>query len=1518
MLAPVLIVVILLSILLYSNSHTVSWGYSYNQACDLTVWAGTYHDHQSTPYPPFHGAEGSLSLTLVNATTLAIIGVPIIHSFDNVTGTRPLGLVDGISQFYSGSKYGQIYPNSSSLAANEKPKTYQGANVVGVPGGFYLIKYDPASVFDDVFRPMNGIIDGIYISLNCTNPSVPYSASFAYQPVANQNSILCDLNAALFGPTGSPSGWSCTGQSPNNPVCTGSLSSWFGVTCHDGAVLGISLSSTGGSATSACTLAAGTLSSSLGQLFTLKDLAITSCSVHGIIPSAYGDLSSLTAIHFATNSMTGSIPTVLGNLQSLYYLDLYSNLFTGTIPTQLGSLLHLLSITLQKNSLSGYVSSALCSLVGLTRLDISQNRIVCYASCLSSLTLFTHDTGIGSTCAPSATPSSRPSTRPTGGPTARPSVTPTSAPTTISMETIMCEVHAALFGSGPSPANWACTGHVAGVSVCGTPGWEGVICVGGVVTSISVFGHSASGTGTLSSYLGYLSFMTSFNISNIGVHGPIPTAIGLMTSLTYFALGNNQITGSIPTTFGSLSHLRSIPTQLGSLTGLSMLNLDYNQLTGSISSSLCTMSSLSYLNIDKNKRLNCFYSCTSSITTFVYNASMYICPSQIEIAMCNLNAALFGGGAVEPTNWGCNGQKSIVDICGPPGWAGVVCVGGQVTSITLTGTGVTSTGTMSSSLGLLSSLVTLNMSGLGFAGSIPTSYGSLTSLTYIGLGGNKMTGSIPTSFGYMSYLQYLYLDGNNLAGSLSTSLGRNSLACYSSCASNITGFQSDPSVSSTCSPSTSPTSSPSKTPTYLPTKRPSKDPTLSPTRVPSLQPTTRPSRTPNSYSTIAQNSIMCDLFYALVGEGLGPTDWGCLNGNPSIPVCQGGVANWAGVTCDSTNFVTCIDVSNILVVGTIPSSLSKLMYLSCLTISNTDVHGTLPSTLGDLTTLTSIDLINNKLSGSIPTDFGKLSSLSVLDFSSNKLTGCIPTQLGSLSLTTTIDLSGNLIRCSIPSSLGDLTNLIRLDVSGNLLTGSIPSSLCADPALTYLDTSSNFIDCYYPCTSSVTQFIRDGFTLSSNVNWNCINGNPVSDVCTWAGVTCTIGVVTGISITDPGATGSLPTSLGDITSLTSLIIASTSLIGVIPTTLDKLTSLSVLDITNNGFTGSLPVLTDLILLRNLDLSGNSFSGSILSSIGTLTNLVTLNLGDNSLTGSIPTSLGDVLLLTRIDLGRNSLSGSLPTTLSKLTRLVSLSVNDNLLTGTVSSTMGDLSLLTSLNLGNNDFSGSLPPSLGKLTNLVVLLLNGNALSGAIPTSFCSMSSLTTISTSGNLLSSIPQCLLAISVNDIPTFSPTASPVGGGDGGGGGGGGGVGDGGGGGGGGTMPQITPTPLLLPDVCLTFHLMDTFGDGWGPSGRLHVMDSVGIHKTYTSLPNDKGLTIVEYCIDPITARSGRLVTVGLFGLDVPFTWEMYWSAMDNMLRIPVMGGYNTFLTFELFGWNRNFRFVLTKFHNIVTPIQE
>uniref|UniRef100_A0A7N0RFV7 non-specific serine/threonine protein kinase n=1 Tax=Kalanchoe fedtschenkoi TaxID=63787 RepID=A0A7N0RFV7_KALFE len=135
-----------------------------------------------------------------------------------------------------------------------------------------------------------------------------------------------------------------------------------------------------------------------------------------------------------------------------------------------------------------------------------------------------------------------------------------------------------------------------------------------------------------------------------------------------------------------------------------------------------------------------------------------------------------------------------------------------------------------------------------------------------------------------------------------------------------------------------------------------------------------------------------------------------------------------------------MNLSNNLLSGPLPSSLSNFTSLQILFLSGNKFSGPVPPSIGQLTELSKLDLSTNALSGEIPPEIGDCYHLTYLDMSQNNLSGAIPPQISNLRILDYLNISRNRLNQSIPGSIGTMKSLTKADFSFNDFSGDLPES----------------------------------------------------------------------------------------------------------------------------------------------------------------------------------------------------------------------------------------------------------------------------------------------------------------------------------------------------------------------------------------------------------------------------------------------------------------------------------------------
>ena len=160
----------------------------------------------------------------------------------------------------------------------------------------------------------------------------------------------------------------------------------------------------------------------------------------------------------------------------------------------------------------------------------------------------------------------------------------------------------------------------------------------------------------------------------------------------------------------------------------------------------------------------------------------------------------------------------------------------------------------------------------------------------------------------------------------------------------------------------------------------------------------------------------------------------------------------------------------------------------------------------------------------------------------------------------------------------------------------------------------------HPDLSTMVSFYNStgGPSWTNKTGWQAGAAGSDCSVCAWYGVVCDANDrVIEINLGSNNLSGTIPSSLTQLTTLQKLSVYSNNLAGPLPTFFNQFPLLSFLDLGNNDYTGSIPSTIALIPnIQVLFLDLNLLSGSLLASLGN-TEISTLWLNNNNFTGCIP-------------------------------------------------------------------------------------------------------------------------------------------------------------------------------------------------------------------------------------------------------------------------------------------------------------
>ncbi|KAF8024666.1 hypothetical protein BT93_F1750 [Corymbia citriodora subsp. variegata] len=510
-------------------------------------------------------------------------------------------------------------------------------------------------------------------------------------------------------------------------------------------------------------------------------------------------------------------------------------------------------------------------------------------------------------------------------------------------------------------------------------------------------------SGSISPYIGNLSFLRELWLGHNSFNHEIPPQINWLSRLQILQLGPNSLVGEIPENISACSKLvililqynqltGKIPTQIGSMPNLQFFILHVNNLTGSMPSSIGNLSSLEWLHLSRNNlggsippvlgdlpKLQVFYvggnKLSGPIPTGLLNLSSLtdfdvgvnqirgslpadICFSLPNLQLFTISMNLFEG-QVPPSISNCSKLEDL-QLEGNK-------LSGKVPSLEYLRElpdfyisnnqlehGKPEDLNFFCSLTNLTKLEALDISCNSFGGVLPYCIGNLSiTLASFGVGGNLLFGEIPKQIENLVNLEVLIMDGNKLSGVLPSNLG------------NL-----------------------------------------------------------RNLSVVHLNDNYL--------EG-------------TIPSSLGNLTKLTLLFLGGNNFQ-----------NQIPSELSNCQFLNLLNLSSNNLSGTISPKIMSITSLAILfDLSHNHLTGALPMEVGNLRFLTALDISDNMLGGEIPNNLGDCVALVSLRIGGNSFHGSIPQSISALRGIEELDLSHNNFSGEIPQYLEAFRSLKILNLSYN-------------------------------------------------------------------------------------------------------------------------------------------------------------------------------------------------------------------------------------------------------------------------------------------------------------------------------------------------------------------------------------------------------------------------------------------------------------------------------
>ncbi|CAN0909111.1 Probable LRR receptor-like serine/threonine-protein kinase At3g47570 [Linum grandiflorum] len=543
--------------------------------------------------------------------------------------------------------------------------------------------------------------------------------------------------------------------------------------------------------------------------------------------------------------------------------------------------------------------------------------------------------------------------------------------------------------------------------------WQGILCNNLQEQRVTQLDLKLSQlSGTISPYVGNLTFLTHLILNNNTISGEIPAGIGQLVNLQELVLVQNSLSGKIPPEISSCSNLTA-------------LRIGYNSLTGEIPTELCNLRNLKLLSIHFNNLTGNFPSCFGNVESLETisaprNAFVGTIPESLA-RLRNLKIMSFGSnrfsGVFSPLFFNSSSIQAISVI------------ENQLT------------GTIPSQFGLtLPNLVHLNLAFNNFSGRIPDSISNATNLQVFELGNNNFHGKVP-SLAKLNRLQLLGLI-NNSFGSSDGEDGNDDDLMFLRSLTNSTLLQVvNVGMNNFAGKLPHSISNYSTTFVRLSLRLMSRvTGTLPPglDRLVNLEQLDFNSNSLSGHLPIELGKIPKLMTFQVQNNNLSGT----------IPSNIGNSTKLLSVWLQGNHLE-----------GEIPSSFGDCKGMTYLNLANNNLSGTIPPEILTLPDLSfTLNLSGNSLSGQIPEEVGSLINLGRLDLSNNLLSGRIPTSLGKCVRLETLNLMGNAFQGSIPSSLRTLRGLVVMDLSRNNLSGEIPDFLQEFTSLSRLNLSYNNLE----------------------------------------------------------------------------------------------------------------------------------------------------------------------------------------------------------------------------------------------------------------------------------------------------------------------------------------------------------------------------------------------------------------------------------------------------------------------------
>ncbi|KAK9665004.1 hypothetical protein RND81_14G083600 [Saponaria officinalis] len=538
--------------------------------------------------------------------------------------------------------------------------------------------------------------------------------------------------------------------------------------------------------------------------------------------------------------------------------------------------------------------------------------------------------------------------------------------------------------------------------------WEGVTCERGN-DRVSALDLSSKGLqGTISPFIGNLTFLVGIRLFNNSLKGKIPNELGRLVRLMHLQLDNNTITGEIP-------------RNLSACTNLEYLNIARNKLEGNLPLEFKSLSKLNFLCTYRNFLDGPLFDVIANLTSlriiyFGYNAFTGTISDSIG-KMQNLNTFSIWENrlsGVVPTSLFNLSSLKVLDLS-------TNSLHGQIPP----------------DIGLkLPQISYLNLDYNYFSGSIPNSLSNLTSLQFLSLVSNNFVGSVPHHLGYHQNLTVLELGYNYLVDDInfiSSLVNCTQLRVLDMSRNYFTG--------------------------NLPFTVANLSITL---KWLAIEGNPISGTIPTGISNLI-NLEKLEMGYSEF-TGVIPSEFGKLKNLDRLDLNSNRLTGMIPSSLGNITRLSTLYLYENQLQGSIPSSLSACEFMLSVILSDNHLTGALPGGLfSGHAKFIDLNFSGNHLEGTIPLEISAQLNLVHFDVSENKLTGVRPSGLSNCPSLEVLNLRDNMLHGNIPSPFSSLRSLISVDLSQNNFSGTIPDYFARLP-MVYLNLSDNNFEGNVPTT----------------------------------------------------------------------------------------------------------------------------------------------------------------------------------------------------------------------------------------------------------------------------------------------------------------------------------------------------------------------------------------------------------------------------------------------------------------------